>query len=254
MGETDKLVRFDEETSPSKFIAFIGVLFMIFEAIVMFYSSDEYKILILLGIVEILLAAVVFFSLGLFIFWKIKLPYYWWILLIITIVLGGIESLATGFLEFNYYTLGGTYFGIFDFTYFPTILIFFAFLIEIIQQKKEWKASEILTLFGAAFAIWDCILVFGFWSRPGFSETRSGEYFTYAFFGLLAIIIMLLAYQDWFDIRIPFSWWGLLTVAFFFFVVISPIANIHGINEDRSYAGFGGVILLIAFALHSKDY
>ena len=47
MGETDKLVRFDEETSPSKFIALIGVLFMIFEAIAFFYSSDPETIFIL---------------------------------------------------------------------------------------------------------------------------------------------------------------------------------------------------------------
>ena len=47
MGETDKLVRFEEETSPSKFIALIGVLFMIFEAIAFFYASDPETIFIL---------------------------------------------------------------------------------------------------------------------------------------------------------------------------------------------------------------
>jgi hypothetical protein len=47
MGETDKLVRFEEETSPSKFIALIGVLFMIFEAIAFFYQSDPETIFIL---------------------------------------------------------------------------------------------------------------------------------------------------------------------------------------------------------------
>lgn len=250
MGETDKLVRFDEETSPSKFVALIGVLFMIFEAIEMFYQSDDYKILIFFGIVEIILAAAIFFSLGLFTFWKIKLPYMWWLMLIFSIVLGTIEFVSVRFLDFLYPFMFS-----FDFSYLPTVLIFFAFLIEIIQQKKDWKASEIFTLFGAGFAIYDCILVFGYWANiDGFVSPRSGEYFTYAFFGLLAIIIMLLAYQDWFDIRIPFSWWGLLAVAFFFLAVITPIANWQANDVNRPWGGFGGVILLIAFALHLKDY
>ncbi|MFX1278094.1 MAG: hypothetical protein ACFFA3_01670 [Promethearchaeota archaeon] len=249
MGETDKLVRFDEETSPSKFIALIAVLFMIFEAIEMFYQSDTYPIIIFFGILEIILAAVIFFSLGLFNFWKIKIPYLWWLMLIFFLVLSGLESLAA-FLDFRYPFMSN-----FDFTYFPSVLLFFVFLVEIIQQKKEWKASEILTLFGALFAIWDCILVFGYWANPGgFISPRSGEYFTYAFFGLFSIIIMLLAYQDWFDIRIPFTWWGLLSVGLFFFVMVSPIANFQGQIEDRTYAGFGGIILLIAAALGLKDY
>ena len=65
---------------------------------------------------------------------------------------------------------------------------------------------------------------------------------------------MLLAYQDWFDIRIPFNWWGLLTVGLLLLMMVTPLANLYGQSEDYPVAGFGGVILLIAFALHSKDY
>ncbi|MBY9005151.1 MAG: hypothetical protein KGD63_00145 [Candidatus Lokiarchaeota archaeon] len=245
MGETDKLVRFEEETSPSKFIALIGVLFMIFEAIAFFYASDPETIFILYGIIEILLAAVVFFSLSLFIFWKIKLPYFWWLLLIVGVILLFFDFLAVN-------SDGGFGYPLMfflDFTYFPAILILFAGVIELIHQKKEWKASEIFTLFGAGFGIYDCILVFGL-----YKDSENGEVFTYAFFGLIAIIVMLLAYQDWFDIRIPFTWWGLLTVGLLLLMMVTPLANLYGQSEDWPVAGFGGVILLIAFALHLKDF
>lgn len=111
-----------------------------------------------------------------------------------------------------------------------------------------------MTLLGAGFAVWDCILVFGYWSRPGFAGTRSGQYFTYGFFGLIAVIILLLTIQEWVDIKIPFTWWGLLVVGLFIFNLVSSIANFYGYSEDYAVAGFGGTILLIAFVLHLKDY
>ena len=142
---------------------------------------------------------------------------------------------------------------LYDFTYFPAILILLAGLIELIQQKKEWKASIILTLLGAGFAIYDCILVFGFYDDPGLGD-GDGQFFTFGFFGLIAVIILLLTIQDWFDIRIPFTWWGLLTVGFIAFTMLTPYANIFGQNEEYPVAGFGGVILLIAFVLQLKYY
>jgi hypothetical protein len=36
--------------------------------------------------------------------------------------------------------------------------------------------------------------------------------------------------------------------------MVSPIANIQGQSEDLTVAGFGGILLLIAFILHLKDY
>ena len=239
MGETDKLVRFDEETSPSKFIALIGVLFMIFEAIAFFYQSDPETIFILYGLLEILLAAVIFLSLSLIGLWKIKIPYFWWLLLVFGAILVVFDFLAVD-AGFAYPLMF-----FFDFTYFPAILILFAGLIELIHQKKEWKASEMLTLFGAGFAIYDCILVFML-----YGDNEEGEVFTYGFFGLIAIIVLLLTIQDWFDIRIPFTWWGLLTVGLLFLMMVTPIANLYGYSEDLPVAGFGGVILLIAFVLH----
>jgi len=247
MGETDKLVRFDEETSPSKFIALIGVLFMIFEAIAFFYSSDPESIFILYGLLEILFAAVIFLSLSLIGLWKIKIPYFWWLLLVFGLLLVIFDALAAdkGF--------GFPFLFVFDFIYFPAILILFAGLIELLHQKKEWKASRILTLTGAAFAIYDCILVFGYYGDSNWGD-KDGQYFTYGFFGLIAVIVLLLTIQDWIDIKIPFTWWGLLTVGFIIFAMVSPIANIYGYSEDYAVAGFGGIILLIAFVLHLKDY
>ena len=109
-----------------------------------------------------------------------------------------------------------------DFTYFPAILILLAFLIEFLHKKKQWKASLIFTLLGAAFTIYDCILVF-----MRYGDTDNGETFTYGFFGLIAVIILLFTMQNWFDkfIKIPFTWWGLLTVGLIIFNLVSPIAN-----------------------------
>ncbi|MFX1391709.1 MAG: hypothetical protein ACFE9Z_16710 [Promethearchaeota archaeon] len=252
MGETDKIVRFSEETSPSKFIALIGVLFMIFEAIIFFYSSDPETIFILYGILEILFAAAIFLSLNLIGLWKIKLPYYWWLLLIFSVLLIIFEALAAddGFI-FTSFAL--PWLLAFNFNYFPAILILFAGLIELIQQKKEWKASEILTLVGAGFAIYDCILAFGFYGDDSYGA-QDGRYFTYGFFGLIAVIVLLLTKQKWVDIKIPFTWWGLLTVGLILFYWVTPIANRYGLGEDYAVAGFGGVILLLAFVLHLKDY
>ena len=247
MGETDKLVRFDEETSPSKFIALIGVLFMIFEAIAFFYSSDPESIFILYGILELLFAAVIFLSLSLIGLWKIKIPYLWWLLL----VFGALLVIFDVFAADKDFVFRFLY--IFDFTYFPAILILFAGLYELLQQKKEWKASMILTLIGAGFAIYDCILVFGYYGDPNWGD-KDGQFFTFAFFGLIAVIILLLTIQDWVDIKIPFTWWGLFAVGFIILAMVSPLANVYGQSEDFAAAGFGGVILLIAFILHSKDY
>lgn len=247
MGETDKLVRFEEETSPSKFIALIGVLFMIFEAIAFFYSSDPETIFILYGLLELLFAAVIFLSLSLISLWKIKIPYFWWLLLVFGVILVIFDFLAAdaGF-AFPFLIA-------YEFLYFPAILILLAGLIELLQQKKEWKASKILTLLGAAFAIYDCILVFGFYGDSSFGD-GDGQFFTYGFFGLIAVIVLLLTIQTWFDIKIPFTWWGLLAVGFIIFAMVSPFANLYGYNQDYAVAGFGGTILLIAFVMHLKDY
>ena len=247
MEETDKIIRFEEETSPSKFIALIGVLFMIFEAIAYFYSSDPETIFILYGLLELIFAAVIFLSLSLIGLWKIKIPYFWWLLLVFGFILVIFDFLAADKGFFNPFMV------LFDFTYFPAILILLAGLIELIQQKKEWKASLILTLLGAGFAIYDCILVFAFYDDPGLGD-GDGQFFTFGFFGLIAVIILLLTIQDWFDIRIPFTWWGVLTVGFIAFTMLTPYANIYGRIEEYPVAGFGGIILLIAFVLQSKDY
>ncbi|MFW9942601.1 MAG: hypothetical protein ACFFFT_16295 [Candidatus Thorarchaeota archaeon] len=247
MGETDKLVRFDEETSPSKFIALIGVLFMIFEAIAFFYASDPEEIFILYGILELLIAAVIFLSISLISLWKIKIPYFWWLLLVFGVILIIFDfSAADADFYFPFLIL-------YDFTYFPAILILLAGLIEFIQQKKEWKASMMLTLVGAGFAIYDCILVFGYYADDAYGAD-DGQFFTFGFFGLIAVIVLLLTIQDWVDIRIPFTWWGLFAVGFIIMFMVFPYANWYGRYEDYAVAGFGGVILLIAFLLHLKDY
>ena len=231
MGETDKVVSFKEETSATKLIALIAVLYMIFDAITIFYSSaTPNEIYILYGILIILLAVILFLSLDLISLWKIKIPYEWWLLLIVGVLLVIFDYLVSG-------------------TYFTAVLVLLAFLIELITQKKEWKASLIMTLFGAAFGIYDCILVFML-----YGTSQDGSHFTVGFFGLIAVIILLLTIQEWFDIRIPFTWWGVLVVGFIFFMWVTPLAAFAGAVESLPVAGFGGIILLITFLLTLKDY
>ncbi|MHA1932553.1 MAG: hypothetical protein ACW96X_08455 [Promethearchaeota archaeon] len=232
MGEVKtKLVTFKEETSATKLIALISVLYMIFDAINLFYgSAAPNTIFILYGILIIILAVILFISLDLIGLWKIKIPYEWWLLLIV------------GVLLVVFYFLTG-------YTYLTAVLVLLAFLIELTSQKKEWKASLIMTLFGAAFAVYDCILAFML-----FGATQNGIHFTVGFFGLIAIIFLLLTIQEWFDIKIPFTWWGILVVGFIFFMWVMPVSLLGAAAQGLPVGGFGGIFLLIAFLLTLKDY
>ncbi|MFX1488482.1 MAG: hypothetical protein ACFFBI_05000, partial [Promethearchaeota archaeon] len=137
MSESEKL-------TATKLLLYLGILFMIADAVFMFYSS---VILILYGILELVLAAVVFLSLNLVSLGPVKIPYKWWILLIVGVIL-----LVFGILVFPF--IGG-----YQFLFFSGILVVMAALLELLLPKKDWKAHKIMLLLGIAFAFYDCILL-----------------------------------------------------------------------------------------------
>lgn len=221
-----------EEITATKLIAFFGVLFMIADAIALFYASRGTEIFILYGILEIVFAFVLFISLDLIDFKVIKIPYEWWILSIIGAVL-----IVFGVLYYD--DLG------YEYTYFSCILVLMAGILEFLLQKKYYKASEIMLLLGSAFAIYDCFVIFLSTGNAIFEDI----WITNAVFGLILVILLLLMIQNWIDIKIPFAWWTVLTVGFVIFMWVSPNALSLGIPEGYPIAGFGGMIIFIALIL-----
>ena len=225
MGEREKL-------SATKFLLYIGILFMIADAIFMFYASaDPNGLFILYGILEIVLAAVVFLSLDLVSLGPVKIPYKWWILLIVGAIL-----LVFGILV---YPIAG-----YQYVFFSGTIVVMAALLEFLLPKKEWKASKIMLLLGIAFAFYDCILLI-----LGYADTGSKVALTNAIFGIILLVLLILAFQDWFDAKIPFTWWTVLTVGFVIFMWVSPGAFAIGLIENAPISGFGGTVLLIAWIL-----
>ncbi|MCK4779975.1 MAG: hypothetical protein KAT57_07305 [Candidatus Lokiarchaeota archaeon] len=203
-----------EMTAP-KIILFIAMLFMLAEAVAYFTAGG---IEILYGILELVFIAVIFISLALVSLGPIKIPYYWWIMLIIGVLLILFASLAGG-------------------TYLTGILVLLAVIVELVTEKKDFKASKLMALVGIAFSIWDCIAIF-----IGF--TAGNEILIVnAVFGLILAIILLILVLDLVDIKIPYTWWVVLTIAFVIWTWVSPFA------AGLIVTGFGGTILMIAWIL-----
>ena len=203
-----------EMTAP-KIILFIAILFMLVEAVAYFTAGG---ITILYGILELVFIAVIFISLALVSLGPIKIPYYWWIMLIIGVLLILFAFLAGG-------------------TYFTGILVLLAVIVELVTEKKDFKASKLMALVGIAFSIWDCIAIF-----IGF--TAGNEILIVnAVFGLILAIILLILVLDLVDIKIPYTWWVVLTIAFVIWTWVSPFAG------GLALTGFGGTILMIAWIL-----
>jgi len=175
---------------------------------------------ILYGILVLLFIAVIFISLALVSLGPVKIPYYWWIMLIIGILLILFEFLQNAFMP-----------------YFTGILVILAVIVELVTEKKDFKASKLMALVGIAFSIWDCTIIF-------LDFTAGNEILVVnAVFGLILAIILLILVLDLVDIKIPYTWWVFLTIAFVIFTWVSPNAI------GYAFGGFGGYILMIAWVL-----
>lgn len=206
------------EISASKVIAFIGMLFTVQFAIFFFYAVTIFTgIFVLWGIICLLIAFLIFITLGLISFGPLsKIPFQWWILLIFGAIL-----VLIAYLYISYYL--------------PAILILMAAFIELIMQKKPYKASKMVAIVGAGFAGYECVVLM----LSGFPL-----YIVNAVFGLILIIILLLLIFDVVDFKIfNYSWWVVLLIGFVIFTWISPFAGGYPV------VGYGGTIILIAFIL-----
>ncbi|MFX0036821.1 MAG: hypothetical protein ACFE9I_14420 [Candidatus Hermodarchaeota archaeon] len=233
MGETVSSGTFRKETTASKVVAFIAFLFMMMEAITLFYAVDAGAddIIILYGVLIIILAAVLFISLDFIDLKKFKIPYTWWILLVIGILLVIFAILAEST------------------NYLPAALVLLAFLLEFLLKKKEYQASKLVALLGGAMGIYDCIIIF---MSGDFIELFGMEYlYVNAVFGIIFAVILILTTQTKINIRIPFIWWIVAFVGFFFFAWIWLDAWTFAqlLDPQMALGGDSWFVLAVAFIL-----
>ncbi|MFX0056814.1 MAG: hypothetical protein ACFE85_02605 [Candidatus Hodarchaeota archaeon] len=211
MGEVTSTT---EKITAPKLLAFIGMLYTLALGITYFYAAAN-PLNILWGIICLVIAFLIFVALELVDFGPVKIPYQWWLILIFGVVL----------LLFALF-LGGSYF--------PAILLLLAALIEVIMEKKPYKASKMVLLVGIGFSIYEC---FDLFISGGAIPILNGV------FGLILLIILLLILFDVVDFKvIDYSWWLVLLIGFVIFIWVSPLAT--GV-----LTGFGGTLILIAFVL-----
>ncbi len=187
MGESSKVA-----ISASKVVALIGTLILIRDSIFYFYTMDW--VAILFGILGLIIAFVVFDSLEIIDLKKLKIPYIWWVLLIIGAVL----------LLFEY--IAGP-------SYLAGILVITAAIIEILSQKKSYTASKLVAVIGAGYLIFESIMFI------------LGGNIAIAIVGIIFGVILLLTLFDKIDIKIPFSWWVVLIIGFVIFTWVSSVSG-----------------------------
>jgi hypothetical protein len=209
--------RFD--ISASKIITYIAILIIIREAIIYFGSSIDHAVLH--GIVDLIIATVLFILVQIVDLKKVKIPYRWWILLIIGLVL----LLMTILLRFVFLSPVGSYLG--------ATLVLLASLIEFLSLKKTYSASKLTILIGAGIAVYECVMLF----------LNGGMLIVNGVFGIIFVLILILAWWNKVDIKIPFSWWVILTVGFVIFTYISPF-----------YLGVAGTVIFVGLFLMLMDY
>ena len=202
MGESSKV-----GISASRVVALIGILVLIRESITYFYTGNW--VAILLGVIGLIIAFVVFDSLEIIDFKKLKIPYIWWVILII-----GILLLLFRYLAFPTYT-----------SFLAGILVITAAILELLSQKKSYTTSKIVALIGGCWLIYESI----FYIMSG-NLSLIGR----AVVGIIFAIILLLTLYDKIDIKIPYAWWVVLLIGFVIFTWVAPIS---------------GTIIMVAFIL-----
>ena len=235
MGEESR-----EMTAP-KILLFIAMLFMLLEAVAYFWLADPSftgdTLLILFGILNLVFIFVMFISLNLVGTGPVKIPYFWWLMLIIGILLIVFSYLIADFWGYGFwlFTLGIAW-GVGPWPYLAGSLVLLAVVVELVAKKKDFGASKIVGLLGIAFTIFDCIVIF--------MNYTVALPIVNAVFGLILVIILLILMLDLVDIKIPFNWWVFLTIAFVVFTWVSPMAL-----GAYPASGWGGLFLMIAWIL-----
>ncbi len=236
----------EKDLTAVKLLAFIGMLFLGADAITYFYAAGTgTELYVLFGIIELVFAIVIFLGLN---YWKlipIKLPFTWWLLLII-----GIVTILFGFFNADYPAVTASWFA--------GTIVTMAALIDLLGEKKGWKASKMIALLGAAFGIYDCIIIF-----MGFGDYLPkpvpASFSLNAVFGLILAIVLIIIIFDFVDIKIPYEWWVLLIIGFVFFTWVAGSAGIMAGwlafgGTNVVIVGWSGRLLLIAFLLLILDF
>ncbi len=206
-----------ENITATKLLVFIGMLFTLAFGIA--YCATI--LFILFGIICLVIAFLIFVTLELISFGSLKIPYKWWIILIF----GAVLVLFAYFFGISIYGYS---------SYLPGILLILAALIELIMEKKPYKASKLLLLVGIGFSVYECFMLF---------LSGNALFIVNGVFGLILLIILILIVFNVVDFKIfGYSWWFVLLVGFVIFMWVSPLAS--GI-----LTGFGGLLILIAFIL-----
>ncbi len=239
----------EKDLTAVKLLAFIGMLFLGADAITYFYAAGTgTELYVLFGIIELLFAIVIFLGLN---YWKlipIKLPFTWWLLLVI-----GIVTIIFGFFNADYPAVTASWFA--------GTIVTMAALIDLFGEKKGWKASKIMATLGVAFGIYDCIIIFmGMAAITGAGGTVATNIVLDGVFGLIIAIVLIIVIFDLVDIKIPYEWWVLLIIGFVFFTWVAGSALamagwysfINGTN--LVIVGWSGWLLLIAFLLLILDF
>ncbi len=213
-----------DELSGSKVVAFIGVL-ILFAGSINAFQAGSNIFDILFGILAIILAIVVFISLGFIDLGPVKIPYLWYLILIIGIVLIGLAFPTTVPSPKPY--LGG-------------ILIATAGIVEFLiqQQKREVVVSKFVAFAGAAFAIYESIMIFALVADGLAISGVGGFNVLNGIIGIIAAAILILLVYGKIDIKIPYNWWTVLILAFIIFNWVSP-----------AYGGIAGTVTMVAFIL-----
>jgi len=190
MGETSKV-----GISASKVVALIGALVVIQVCIGYFATGDPLNILY--GIIGLIFAAVIFISLEIVDLKKVKIPYLWWVLLIIGVLLILFE-----------FAVGPSYLG--------GILVLIAALLEFLSQKKTYAESKIVALIGACYLIYESVLLF---------LSGSPTSIALSIVGFVFAIVLILTLQDKIDVKIPYAWWVVLIIGFVVFTWVTPVSG-----------------------------
>jgi len=219
---TEKKITSDKITAP-QIVAFIAVLILCSESVTALLASTD-GLTILFGIIAIILAIVIFISLEFIDLSPVKIPNYWWLTLVFGVILVVLAFFSTaGFATWKPY-LGG-------------VLLIIAGLMEIFAEKKDILPSKLVALIGAGFAIYECIMIFAIFA---FSTPAT---IINPIIGIIVAVILIILVLDKIDIKIPYNWWVLLTIAFVIFTWVSPL-----------YAGIAGTVIMIAFILLILGY
>ncbi|MFX1431753.1 MAG: hypothetical protein ACFFCY_16425 [Promethearchaeota archaeon] len=240
MGEESR-----EMTAP-KVMYFIGMLFLLFDAVAYFWFADASffgdSLLILFGVLNLVFIIIMFLSLELVGTGRIKIPYFWWLMLIIGVLLIVFSSLIANFWDYGLYFVSFIeYWNVAPIPYFAGSLIILAVLIEKAPKIKDLKSSKVVAIVAILFTIYDCIVMI-IWS----TETI---FFVTAIFGIILAVILLIIVIGFIDIRIPYTWWIVLTFAFVIYIWVVPVLVGAWESVFIPLAGFGGLFLLIAVIL-----